>query len=88
MFTNGKFERRITTMKKRLLLILTGKDPYVISAEKGHDVTDIETFKSFVKSESQLPITSIDENTDAFIFTDEHGYLLATAVWQNYFLKV
>ena len=70
--------------KKRLLLMLHKKDPYSISSED-IDVKKIDDFKTFMKSESQIPLTEIDENNDAFVFSDEQSYLLAVAIWENFF---
>ena len=70
--------------KKRLLLMLHKKDPYSISSED-IDVKKIDDFKTFMQSESQIPLTEIDKNNDAFVFSDEQSYLLAVAVWENFF---
>ena len=70
--------------KTRLLLMLPKKDPYIISSED-IDFKKIHDFKIFMQSESQVPLTEIDENNDAFIFSDEQSYLLAVAVWENFF---
>lgn len=71
-------------MKKQLLLMLHKKDPYSISSED-IDVKKIDDFKTFMQSESQIPLTEIDENNDAFVFSDEQSYLLAVAIWENFF---
>ena len=71
-------------MKTRLLLMLPKKDPYIISSED-IDVKKIDDFKTFMQSESQIPLTKIDKNNDAFVFSDEQSYLLAVAVWENFF---
>ena len=71
-------------MKKQLLLMLHKKDPYSISSED-IDVKKIDDFKTFMKSGSQIPLTEIDENNDAFVFSDEQSYLLAVAIWENFF---
>ena len=71
--------------KNRLLLILSGRDPYVISTENGDGLFIIEEFKRFLQSEGQLPISSIDDNTDAFIYTDQSAYFIATGVWELFF---
>ena len=71
-------------MKKQLLLMLHKKDPYSISSED-IDVKKINDFKTFMKSGSQIPLTEIDENNDAFVFSDEQSYLLAVAIWENFF---
>lgn len=71
-------------MKKQLLLMLHKKDPYSISSED-IDVKKIDDFKTFMQSESQIPLTEIDKNNDAFVFSDEQSYLLAVAVWENFF---
>ena len=71
-------------MKKRLHLMLPKKDSYIISSE---DIAfrKINDFKTFMQSESQVPLTEIDENNEAFIFSDEQSYLLAVAIWENFF---
>ena len=71
-------------MKKRLHLMLPKKDSYIISAED-IDFKKIDDFKTFMKSGSQIPLTEIDENNDAFVFSDEQSYLLAVAIWENFF---
>lgn len=71
--------------KTRLLLILSGRDPYVISTENGDKLVTIEEFKRFLQSEGQLPVSSIDDNTDAFIYTDQNAYFIATGVWELFF---
>ena len=71
-------------MKKRLHLMLPKKDSYIISAED-IDFKKIDDFKTFMQSESQIPLTEIDENNDAFVFSDEQSYLLAVAIWENFF---
>ena len=71
-------------MKKQLLLMLHKKDPYSISSED-IDVKKIDDFKTFMQSESQIPLTEIDKNNDAFVFSDEQSYLLAVAIWENFF---
>ena len=71
-------------MKKQLLLMLHKKDPYSISSED-IDVKKIDDFKTFMQSESQITLTEIDKNNDAFVFSDEQSYLLAVAVWENFF---
>ena len=64
--------------------MLHKKDPYSISSE---DIAfrKIDDFKTFMQSESQIPLTEIDENNDAFVFSDEQSYLLAVAIWENFF---
>ena len=71
-------------MKKQLLLMLHKKDPYSISSED-IDVKKIDDCKTCMQSESQIPLTEIDKNNDAFVFSDEQSYLLAVAVWENFF---
>ena len=71
-------------MKKQLLLMLHKKDPYSISSED-IDVKKIDDFKTFMQSESQIPLTEIDENNDAFVFSDEQSYLFCIAIWENFF---